>query len=146
MAYAFPKFARPLRILHSYFVRRMYGDPQRIASGTFEGYARALGLPGRFEHAVKIVKTWSEGMRDLEAALPRIAHIPTLLVWGSKDRLVDPSSAERLGQHFKDVRLEVIPGAGHLPQEECSEEFCRIVADFLARVSSQPARTTREVT
>jgi len=146
IAYAFPKFARPLRILHSYFVRRMYGDPRRITSGTFEGYARPLGLPGRFEHAVKIVKTWSEGMRDLEAALPRIAHIPTLLVWGSKDRVVDPSSAHRLGQHFEDVRVEVIPGAGHLPQEECPQEFCRIVADFLARVSSRPARTTREVT
>ena len=85
-------------------------------------------------------------MRDLEAALPRIAHIPTLLVWGSKDLVVDPSSAHRLGQQFKDARLEVIPGAGHLPQEECPEEFCRIVADFLATVSSRPARTTREVT
>ena len=85
-------------------------------------------------------------MRELEAAMPRIAHIPTLLVWGSKDRVVDPGSAERLRQQFKDVRLEVIPGAGHLPQEECPQEFCRIVADFLARLSSQPATTTREVT
>ncbi len=146
VAYAFPKLARPFRMLHSYFVRRMYGDPQRVTKEVLEGYARPLGLPGRFEHAVSIVKTWNEGMTELEATLPQIANIPTLLIWGSKDRVVDFASAARLGQHFQNLRAEVIPGAGHLPYEECPEEFCGIVADFLAGLPSQVARTAREVT
>lgn len=119
-------------MLHSYFVRRMYGDARRVTKEALAGYARPLGLPGRFEHAVSIVKTWNEGMTELEAILPRIANIPVLLVWGSKDRVVDLASAARLGQHFQNLKAEVIRGAGHLPYEECPEEFCRIVTDFLA--------------
>jgi len=143
VAWLFPKLARPMRGLHSYFVRRMYGDARKITSETLRGYARPLSLPGRFEHAVKIVKTWGEDMGELEGLLPRIADIPNLLVWGGKDRVVDPASAERLGQHFRNVRTVVIPGAGHLPYEECPEEFCQVVEHFLAEVF---AKTTQEVT
>jgi len=146
VAWMFPKFARPMRGLHSYFVRRMYGDPSKITAETLQGYARPLGMPGRFEHAVKIVRTWNEDMGQLEGILLRISTVPTLLVWGSKDRVVDLESAEYLGQHFQSVRTVVIPRAGHLPYEECPEEFCRIVTDFLAEIGLQTARTTREVT
>lgn len=146
LAWAFPRLARPMRGLHSYFVRRMYGDPSKITSETLRGYALPLALPGRFEHAVKVVRDWNAGMRELEANLPRISSIPTLLVWGSEDRVVDPASAEHLGRHFQTLRTAVIRGAGHLPYEECPEEFCRVVAGFLAEIPSQSARTTREVT
>jgi len=146
VAWMFPKFARPMRGLHSYFVRRMYGDPSKITRETLQGYARPLGMPGRFEHAVKIVRTWNEDMRKLEGILLRISTVPTLLVWGSKDRVVDPASAARLGRNFQNLRTEVIPGAGHLPYEECPEEFCRIVTDFLAEIGLQTPTTAREVT
>ena len=135
-----------MRGLHSYFVRRMYGDPSKVTRETIRGYARPLAMPGRFEHAVKIVRTWSEDMRELEAVLPKILGIPTLLVWGSKDRVVDLESAEYLGRHFQNVRTAVMSGAGHLPYEECPEEFCRIVADFLDETRSQTPTTAREVT
>jgi pimeloyl-ACP methyl ester carboxylesterase len=146
IAWIFPKLARPMRGLHSYFVRRMYGDPSKITRETIRGYARPLGMPGRFEHAVRIVRTWNEDMRQLEGILPRISTVPTLLVWGSKDRVVDLESAEYLGRHFQNVRTAVMSGAGHLPYEECPEEFCRIVADFLGEIRLQTARATREVT
>jgi pimeloyl-ACP methyl ester carboxylesterase len=138
VAWVFPTLARPMRSLHSYFVQRMYGDPRKITRETLRGYARPLSMPGRFEHAVKIVKTWNEDMRELEATLSHISAVPTLLVWGSKDRVVDPASARRLGQHFQNLRTAVIPGAGHLPYEECPEEFCRVLADFLADSQRDP--------
>jgi pimeloyl-ACP methyl ester carboxylesterase len=144
-AWAFPKLARPMRSLHSYFVRRMYGDPSKITTETLRGYARPLGMPGRFEHAVKIVRTWDDDMRELEATLLRVSNLPTLLVWGSRDRVVDPASAEHLKRHFRGLRTAIIPGAGHLPYEECPEEFCHIVAGFLSEVSSR-RETIREVT
>ena len=146
VAWIFPKLARPMRGLHSYFVRRMYGDPSKITRETLQGYARPLAMPGRFEHGVKIVRTWGEDMRELEAILPRISGVSTLFVWGSKDRVVDLESAEHLGRHFQRVRTAVMSGAGHLPQEECPEEFCRIVADFLAETRLQIPATAREVT
>jgi len=146
LAWIFPKLARPLRGLHSYFVRRMYGDPSKVTRETIRGYARPLAMPGRFEHAVKIVRTWGEDMRVLEGILPRISTVPTLLVWGSRDHVVDLESAEYLGRHFQRVRTAVMSGAGHLPYEECPEEFCGIVADFLGETRLQTLTTAREVT
>jgi len=138
VAWAFPKLARPLRRLNSYFVRRMFGDPSKVTRELLEGYARPLALPGTLEHAVRIVRTWNEDMRELEASLPRIGKIPTLILWGDKDRVVDPRSAERLREHFQNSQAAVISGAGHLPYEECPEEFCQIVGEFLSRLDAEP--------
>jgi pimeloyl-ACP methyl ester carboxylesterase len=63
--------------------------------------------------------------------LPRIADIPTLLIWGNRDRVVTPASAEQLRREFRDCRLVVFEGAGHLPYEEVPEEFNRAVLEFL---------------
>jgi pimeloyl-ACP methyl ester carboxylesterase len=131
VAAVFPSIARPLRGLHADFHRRMYGDPRRVAADTIAGYSRALARRGVLDHAVKIVRSWREDMQELQESLPKIAGIPTLLVWGSRDRVVDPSSALILKSHFNNAQSVVIEGAGHLPYEECPEEFCRLVSPFL---------------
>jgi pimeloyl-ACP methyl ester carboxylesterase len=74
-------------------------------------------------------------MRELEAVLPRITDTPVLLLWGSKDRVVDSGSADLLRQRLHAAQTTVIQGAGHLPYEERPEEFIRIVLDFLAHHS-----------
>ena len=128
----FPKLERPMRPLHNYFLRRLYGDPSRITREAFRGYSKPLRLPGRLEHAIGVVRTWQADMQELKAALPKISTVPTLLVWGSKDRAVDPASAEPLSQNFQTSRIAIMEGAGHLPYEEYPEEFSRIVIQFLA--------------
>ncbi|MGH9517446.1 MAG: alpha/beta fold hydrolase [Terriglobales bacterium] len=144
IASLFPTFARAARPLHKYSVRRMWGAPGLATKETLDGYVRPLIRPGVFEHAVKIVQTWHEDMRELESTLPKIAGIPTLLVWGSKDRVVDLRSAEIMAQRLPGARVAVMNGAGHLPYEENPEEFSRIVREFLTNVRStdtaSPAR------
>ena len=132
VSWIFPKLARPMRFLHAYFVRRMYGDPRKVTPETLAGYARPLALHGRFEHAVRIVRSWDADMHDLrERILPGISEIPTLIIWGSKDRVVDPASAKQLASYFKEVKTEIISGSGHMPYEENPGAFARIVLDFL---------------
>jgi pimeloyl-ACP methyl ester carboxylesterase len=63
--------------------------------------------------------------------LPKIAHVPTLLMWGTADGAVYPTSAENLKQNFQDCRLTTFPGAGHLPYEEVPEDFNRALVAFL---------------
>jgi pimeloyl-ACP methyl ester carboxylesterase len=143
----FPRLARAVHPMHRYFVRRMWGDPGLITKETLDGYILPLARPGVFEHAVKIVRTWHADMRELESALPKIAGIRTLLVWGSKDRVVDPRSVEFMARHLPGARVAVLKGAGHLPYEECPEEFCRIVQEFLRDVRpGDIASPAREVT
>ena len=138
IAATFPKAVRPLRPLHDFFFRRMWGDPSRITPEMYAGYSAPLRRRGNFEHAVKIVQTWDPDMQELRAALPRISHVPTLLLWGSKDRTVDPASAEPLRQRFHSAQAAVIDGAGHLPYEECPEQFIRLVLDFLQSRTAAP--------
>ena len=71
--------------------------------------------------------------RELERTLPKLGGIPTLLMWGSEDTAVYASSAAELSKHFPHSRLVIFPGIGHLPYEECAEEFNRELIDFLTR-------------
>lgn len=144
IATLFPRFARAARPLHRYLIRRMWGDPGLATRETLDGYIRPLVRPGVFEHAGRIVQTWHADMEELESTLPKIAAIPTFLVWGSKDRVVDLRSAEIMAQRLPGARVAVMRGAGHLPYEESTEEFSRIVSEFFRDVrSTDTARSAR---
>lgn len=135
----FSPIARAAHPLHSYFVKRMWGDPSRITQETLVGYSLPLRREGVFEHAVKITRTWTADMERVKASLPKLEKVPTLLVWGDRDRVVDPRSAELMKQQLPNARIAVIAGAGHLPYEECPEEFCKTIEPFFG--SQEPAST-----
>jgi len=118
-------------LLKEYYFRRLFADPNRILPGTLEGYRMAIDRPGSYEYAISVLRTWNRDFAGLKAALPKIADIPTLLLWGDRDSAVAPESAERLKQVFRNCQLIVMKGIGHLPYEEAPEEFNRIVVKFL---------------
>jgi pimeloyl-ACP methyl ester carboxylesterase len=118
--------------LFPYAHRRMYGNRNNIPPGTLEGYLAPLAIPGLFEHGLKIVRTWTQDLAELEATLPKLASLPTLLLWGGDDPAVYVSSARRLAQFFLNPRTVIFPRVGHLPYEECPEEFNRALIEFLA--------------
>jgi pimeloyl-ACP methyl ester carboxylesterase len=120
-----------MRFSYPYWHARMYGDRSRIPPGTLEGYMAPLAKPGLFEHALSIVRTWTADLRELEASLPKLAEVPTLLMWGDKDGAVYASSAAPLAKYFPNSKLIIFPGVGHLPYEECAEEFNRALIEFL---------------
>jgi pimeloyl-ACP methyl ester carboxylesterase len=117
--------------LYPYWHARMYGDRSRIPPGALAGYVAPLAKPGFFEHTLSIVRSWTEDLRELDATLPSLASTPALLMWGSKDSAVYASSAGPLAKYFPNSRLIVFPGIGHLPYEECPEEFNRALIEFL---------------
>jgi pimeloyl-ACP methyl ester carboxylesterase len=117
--------------LYPYFHARLFADRNKIPPGSLAGYSAPLAKPGLFEHALGIVQTWSSDLLELEALLPKLADVPTLLMWGTKDPAVYFSSMEPLARHFRNVKTVVFPGVGHLPYEECAEEFNRALIQFL---------------
>jgi pimeloyl-ACP methyl ester carboxylesterase len=121
-----------MRFANGWVVRRLYGDPGRISPGTVDGYSKPLQIHGSFEYPLNILRTWTHDLDSLRSIIPRIAAVPTLLVWGSEDRAVDPRSAEILRGHFQRCRLAILDGVGHLPYEEAPNEFNNIVMNFLA--------------
>jgi pimeloyl-ACP methyl ester carboxylesterase len=122
-----------MEFMFSYWHGRLYADRHKIPPGTLEGYTAPLKIPGLFEHALGIVRTWTTDLRDLETLLPKLASVPTLLMWGSEDTAVYVSSMKPLARHFDHLKTVVFPGVGHLPYEECPEEFNRELIRFLTR-------------
>jgi pimeloyl-ACP methyl ester carboxylesterase len=117
--------------LYPYWHRRMFGDKRRIPPDSLGGYTAPLALPPLFEHGLSIVRTWAADLDELEAVLPKLAPIPTLFMWGSRDPAVYASSLEPLARYFPKSRSIVFPGVGHLPYEECAEDFNRELVTFL---------------
>ena len=116
---------------HNFFLRRLYGDPRRIQPGTLEGYSAGLAAPGTFEYLSKVVQCWHKDLGVLSQIFPVIRHIPTLLIWGSRDAAVLVESAQELRKQFDNCKLVIFDGVGHLPYEEVPEEFNRVVLEFL---------------
>jgi pimeloyl-ACP methyl ester carboxylesterase len=119
--------------LYPFIHGHLYGDRSHIPAGTLEGYKAPLAIPGLFEHALSIAHTWSADLLELEALLPTLSSIPTLLMWGTKDPAVYASSMDPLARHFPGAEKIVFRGVGHLPYEECTEEFNRALLRFLER-------------
>lgn len=121
-----------VRRLHEFYHHRMFGDLRRIPPDSLEGYRKPLRIPGSYEYALAVARSWNRDLEELESALPRIRDIPTLLIWGSLDTAVDPASAVQLKQRFRDCQLVIFDGVGHLPYEEVPEQFNRAVTEFLS--------------
>jgi len=121
-----------LRLGQNYFLARMYGDKQRIAPGTLEGYLAPLELPGAVEYGLKVVRCWRGDMNRLAGLMERLANLRVLLLWGTADGAVDPKSAYELKQRLPKSELQMLVGVGHLPYEEDPAEFNRVVLRFLA--------------
>jgi len=128
----FFRLAPHLEPVHGLLLRRMYGDPRRIRPGTLEGYSAPFRIPGSLRYGLSVLHSWNTDLKELEKALPRIFHLPTLLIWGSRDTAVSLASADRLREQFRHCELMVFDGVGHLPYEEVPEQFNQAVVQFLS--------------
>jgi pimeloyl-ACP methyl ester carboxylesterase len=64
--------------------------------------------------------------------------VPTLIMWGERDRIIPVSHAYAAHEAIPGSRLEVIEGAGHFPQVEAADRFIDILTNFIE--TTQPAR------
>jgi pimeloyl-ACP methyl ester carboxylesterase len=74
--------------------------------------------------------------------LPAIS-VPTLLVWGARDRLIPKSHAEEAVNLIPDARLVVFERGGHFPHLDEPEHFATLMRDFTAEVALRKVRRLR---
>ncbi|MGY1652067.1 alpha/beta fold hydrolase [Geodermatophilus sp. SYSU D01119] len=66
-------------------------------------------------------------------------RMPTLVVWGDRDRLVDPRLAPRLAAAVPDARLLVLETVGHVAMLEAPEETARAVLGLMEDTAGDTA-------
>lgn len=97
-------------------------DPAAAAE-TIIAITWAMACTGKF--------FWPIPDRGLRKRLHRVTA-PTLVVWGSSDRIVSPAYAEHWTRAIAGARAEVLDEAGHVPQLERIDIVPKLVSEFLA--------------
>ncbi|RKN21327.1 alpha/beta fold hydrolase [Micromonospora musae] len=67
--------------------------------------------------------------QDLLARMAEL-DVPTLVVWGERDRVLPAAHIEAARAALPKARTHLFPDCGHLPQIERAEEFHRLLLDF----------------
>jgi pimeloyl-ACP methyl ester carboxylesterase len=112
-------------------VRNVYARPERVTAALVdryydltlrEGNRKALTL--RFDAQQKEDKVKDRGtIRSLK--------VPTLILWGAKDRLIPIDHAQRFKDDIEGSTLVIFDDVGHLPQQEDAARTVGVVQQFL---------------
>lgn len=116
-------------------LRIVFADPSLIEDAEIERIVELSDLPGG-RHAMMEIGHKAVGLRGLRPAmglgtLPEKITPPTLIVWGSHDRVVPLSHAALVEAAIPGAQLSVLEGVGHCPQLEAPERFLETVLPFL---------------
>ena len=72
--------------------------------------------------------------------LPDTSPPPTLVVWGTKDRMIPAWHAATVTSSIPGSRVELFEGAGHFPHLDDPERFTDLVRDFVGEGDGQSGR------
>jgi pimeloyl-ACP methyl ester carboxylesterase len=64
--------------------------------------------------------------------LPMAIEIPTLVVWGTRDRMIPAWHATTAHQAIAHSKVVLFEGAGHFPHLDEPERFAEVLGDFMA--------------
>ncbi len=116
--------------------------PSLFADPDGDGAKRFFAVPadpaGRIDTLSQMV--WSQACTGkfvwpiADRGFARRAHriaAPTLIVWGQQDRIIAPAYAQEFARRIAGACVELIDGAGHLPQIEQSDAVTKVVRAFL---------------
>jgi pimeloyl-ACP methyl ester carboxylesterase len=110
-------------------LRNVYGDPKKV---TAEVIARSRELTQREGNRRALIERGRLWLRPADFS-HRIAELklPTLIIWGGRDRLIPPNTAERFHHDIAGSTMVIFDNLGHLPHEEDPARTVAAVKQFL---------------
>src|SRR5690606_31785764 len=119
------------RFFHKYRMRKTISPANYslVTADRVENIRRPLAAADGHRSVLATSRHWNAERIERDAYL--IEH-PTLLIWGEDDKVIPIENAHKLYDSILHSRLVVLKDCGHLPQEEKSELFVDLVAEFCA--------------
>jgi pimeloyl-ACP methyl ester carboxylesterase len=111
-------------------VHNVYGDPAKVDGALVDRYYE---LTLREGNRRALVQRMQQARRGQDAERIRELKLPTLILWGGRDRLIPPAVAQRFRQDIAGSELVVFDDLGHVPQEEDPARSVAPVKAFLQR-------------
>lgn len=143
MPAVFPSFVRDWGDAVSGFLQGQ-GIRQPRTAEMWRSY-RSLTEPETRRAFVRTVRAVIDPGGQSVSAMDRLylaAHMPTLIVWGDRDRIIPLAHAHQAHEAIPNSRLEVMEGVGHFPHAEDPARFVAILLDFMR--TTEPSAATPE--
>jgi len=112
-------------------VLNVYGDTSRVTAALVDRYYE---LTLREGNRVALMQRMDQLAPGPVERLPEI-QVPTLILWGGKDRLIPPPWGQEFKKAIPNSRLVVFPTLGHVPQEEDPAATLAALRDWLPQVA-----------
>lgn len=110
-------------------VAAAYADPARLTEAVFARYRDMMLAPG--VRPAILARMRQHVLADPVPLLQRV-QAPTLLLWGERDAMIPQTNAADYLAALPHATLTVLPGLGHVPQEEAPGVSVAHVRAFLA--------------
>jgi 2-hydroxy-6-oxonona-2,4-dienedioate hydrolase len=135
---AIPLWRTPAGAYQRAWARAMllFAHPGRVPREWLMEQCRLAQSPGYLQaHLTALraqVRPW--GQHEMLVDRLSLLEMPTLIVWGTRDRVFPKFQAQDAVACINEGYLELIPDCGHLPHIECPEPFVAAVERFSAKV------------
>lgn len=101
-----------------------------VDEAMIDRYWELLRFPGN--RAATVIRARTSREPEMAARVGEI-RAPTLILFGDRDRIINPSAAQTFHERIARSEVLLLPGIGHLPMEEAPDATAAAIADFLKR-------------
>lgn len=113
-------------------LRFSYLDESVITDDAVAAYAAPLNEPGGRQALIHTARQMiPSDLGNLSAMYNKI-NVPVQLIWGAEDEIIPLEIGLRLKKALPNGRISILPGCGHVPQEEKPDETLRYITGFLS--------------
>ncbi len=113
-------------------LEQVFYDPELVTDARVEAYYAPLKTAGAMQAQVRVAKALEPGPYLKYLANGKTFEAPCMVIWGAEDRWIPLEFGLSLADSGKEGdELAVIPGCGHMPQEEKPLETARLMEKFL---------------
>jgi pimeloyl-ACP methyl ester carboxylesterase len=116
------------RNLTARILRSMYADASKVTEQDIDQYYAPVGAPDYGQTLRGVLRDYRfDALRGRLSAI----QAPTLLLWGTGDRLIPPAVGRRMAAELPRAAFVLVPRAGHAAPEEQPEAVNRLLVTFL---------------
>jgi len=114
-------------------LKNVYGDPGKVKPDLIDLFFDITVREGNRHALLERFKQSSPG--EMANRIPEI-KVPTLIMWGGRDRLIPPDIAERFNHDIAGSEIVIFDDLGHVPQEEDPFRTVAVAEKWLKKVPS----------
>lgn len=119
-----------------FFYESCYYDTSVLTEDRLSELKRATELNHWNVALWEYLQAWSSEASTVSKQLDKITqHV--LVISGAEDAVVPVEDSETIARSISNATLKIIEDCGHLPHEECPDEFVAIVDEWLANESRE---------